>query len=431
VKPLVASYCTYFLKPEMRHIYRQLTSLRKVETFVITKFRENAIEYPFPDIEVLQKSRISLVRRTFLKYVSRSPSIVYRGEFEAGREVLLRRDPDLMHIYFGNTGVHLLPLIERWDRPCVVSFNGMDVQRRESERGYEMRLRRLLRLVPVILVRSRSIAERLIELECDPLKIRLNRTGIPLDDFPYAPRRVPVTGAWKIVQACRLVVKKGLPTALRAFALFLRKFPNTRFVIAGEGPQLRELQELVCELRIEQAVSFAGFLNQSELRRLFEQSHLFVHPSEMAVDSNQEGVPNSMLEAMATGLPVVATMHGGIPEAVTDGVSGLLVPERDHERLANSLIALVENPIRWQEMGRAASRMVTAEFAQSRQIEILESVYFEAIQQWQRNRADNQNIFSTTIPHKRTSGPAANFGVAPSTPPHKRSMMPKNLPPTK
>ena len=113
MKPLVASYCTYFLKPEMRHIFRQLSALRTVNTFVVTKFRENAIEYPFPDIEVLAKPRVSLPRRAFLKYVSRAPALIYRGEFESLREVLLRRDPDLMHIYFGNTGVHLLPLIER------------------------------------------------------------------------------------------------------------------------------------------------------------------------------------------------------------------------------------------------------------------------------------------------------------------------------
>jgi colanic acid/amylovoran biosynthesis glycosyltransferase len=304
---------------------------------------------------------------------------VYRGEFEAGREVLLRRDPDLMHIYFGNTGVHLLPLIERWDRPCIVSFHGMDVQRRESERGYEGRLRRLLRIVPIVLVRSHSIAERLIELECDPLKIRLNRTGIPLDAFPYVSRRVPVNDSWNIVQACRLVPKKGLPTALRAFALFAQRFPNARFIIAGEGPLLKGLQELACELRVEKAVQFAGFLDQSELRKLFERSHLFLHPSEVAIDSNQEGVPNSMLEAMASGLPVVATMHGGIPEAVTDGVSGLLVPERDYQRLGDALVKLAEDPAHLFEMGRAASRTVAAEFGQARQTEALESAYFEAM----------------------------------------------------
>lgn len=379
MKPLVASYCTYFLKQEMRHIYRQLTALGEVRTFVIAKFRENAVEYPFPDVEVLARSRVSLPRRAFLKYVSRAPALMYRGEFESVRKILLRRDPDLMHIYFGNTGVHLLPLIERWDRPCIVSFHGMDVQRRESERGYELRLRRLLRLVPIVLVRSRSIAERLIELECDPVKIRLNRTGIPLEDFPYCSRRAPLNNAWNIVQACRLVPKKGLPTALRAFAAFAEKFPNSRFAIAGEGPLLGELQELVRQLCLEKTVSFVGFLNQLELRRLFERSHLFLHPSEVAVDSNQEGVPNSMLEAMASGLPVVATMHGGIPEAVTDGTSGLLVPERDHFRLAKALIALVENPARWLEMGKTASETVAAEFGQAQQIEALESAYFEAI----------------------------------------------------
>ena len=379
MKPLVASFCTYFLKQEMRHIYRQLTALNGVRTFVITKFRENAVEYPFSDVEGLERSRIGLPRRAFLKYVARAPALIYRGEFESVREILLRRDPDLMHIYFGNTGVHLLPLIERWDRPCIVSFHGMDVQRRESERGYELRLRRLLRFVPIVLVRSRSIAERLIELECDPVKIRLNRTGIPLEDFPYFSRRAPVDGAWNVVQACRLVAKKGLPTALRAFALFSQKFPNSRFAIAGDGPLLGELQELVRQLRLEKTVSFVGFLNQKELRKLFETSHLFLHPSEIATDSNQEGVPNSMLEAMATGLPIVATMHGGIPEAVTDGKTGLLVPERDHFRLANALIALVENPARWFEIGKSASRAVAAEFGQARQIEALESAYFEAI----------------------------------------------------
>ena len=383
-QPLVASYCTYFLKAEMRHIYRQLEALRQVRTFVITKFRENAAEYPFPDVELLGKTRISLPQRALLKYISRAPALIYRGEFASVREILLRRDPDLMHIYFGNTGVHLLPLIERWDRPCVVSFHGMDVQRRESEKGYEERLRRLLRVVPIILVRSRSIAERLVELECDPAKIRLNRTGIPLEDFPYVSRRAPADGAWKVVQACRLVAKKGLPTALRAFSAFTQKFPNALFFIAGAGPLLGELRELVRQLRIEKSVHFVGFLSQTDLRRLFESSHLFVHPSEVAIDSNQEGVPNSMLEAMASGLPVVATMHGGIPEAVTDGVSGLLVPERDHLRLANALVTLVENPALWSDLGRTASQMVTTEFARGRQIEALESAYLEAIQYFKR-----------------------------------------------
>jgi colanic acid/amylovoran biosynthesis glycosyltransferase len=391
-KPIVASYCTHFLKAEMLHIYRQITSLRQFDTFVIAKYRENPGRYPFPDLELLDKPKTNLVRRGSLKYLTRAPALLYRGEFDVIRRVLLRRDPDLMHIYFGNTGVHLLPLIERWDRPCVVSFHGMDVQRREHERGYEANLRKLLQLVPLVLVRSRSIADRLIEFGCDPHKIRLNRTGIPLDEFPYRIRSVPADGAWVIVQACRLVPKKGLATALRAFARFAKAFPKSRFFIAGEGPLRRDLENLAQQLNVQTTVTFLGFLSQPDLRQLYENAHLFIHPSELPQDSNQEGIPNSMLEAMASGLPVVATRHGGIPEAVTNDVNGLLVAERDDAGLANALCKLVNDPARWEAMGAAAAKTVAREFSQPHQIESLEAAYFEAMGRARRGeRAQNEN----------------------------------------
>ena len=82
---------------------------------------------------------------------------------------------------------------------------------------------------------------------------------------------------------------------------------------------LEELRELARGLGIEQKVSFSGLVSQELLRELLYTSHFFLHPSETARDGNQEGVPNSMLEAMASGLPVFATKHGGIPEAIEDG----------------------------------------------------------------------------------------------------------------
>jgi glycosyltransferase involved in cell wall biosynthesis len=191
---------------------------------------------------------------------------------------------------------------------------------------------------------------------------------------------VPADGEWTIVQACRLVPKKGLSTALRAFARFIERFPKAKFLIAGDGPLLRELEELVRQLGLQQRVTFLGFLSQNDLRVLYEKGHIFMHPSELPPDANQEGVPNSMLEAMSSGLPVVATRHGGIPEAVTDGVNGLLVPERDDEGLANSLLKMVQDPARWKTMGASASKTVAAEFAQPRQVESLESAYFEVME---------------------------------------------------
>jgi colanic acid/amylovoran biosynthesis glycosyltransferase len=385
-KPVVASYCTYFLKAEMQHIYRQITGLVDFETFVITKFRQNADTFPFHDIELLSIARQRWLRRGYLKYLKRTPALIYRGEYEATRKILIRRDPALMHIYFGNTGVHLLPLIRRWDRPSVVSFHGMDVQNRPKEKGYEQRLRELLRLVQLVLVRSRSIAERLQELGCDSKKIRLNRTGIPLDGFPLVEHPFLEEGKWSLVQACRLVPKKGLFTTLEAFALFRQTFPSAHLTIAGDGPLQESVKDKIRQLKIERSVTMAGFVDQSELRSLFGAAHIFLHPSHTTEDGNQEGIPNSMLEAMATGLPVVATRHGGIPEAVEDGRQGYLVAEKDTSGLAAALVKLAADRVRWRQFGRAAAEKVSETFEQSQQVRQLEEVYREALEVWRASK---------------------------------------------
>ena len=377
-KPIVASYCTTFLKPEMLHIYRQITGLRRYGTFVVAKERIQTERFPFADIELVpRKPRKNFARRFWLKHVRKLPALYYRGEFQGMMKIFRRRDADLMHIYFGHTGVHLLPFIAGWEKPCIVSFHGMDVQTRAAKPEYEAQLRELLRVVPLVLARSISLRERLIALGCPPEKIRLNRTGIPLGQFPFQNRTAPVDGAWRFVQACRLIPKKGLKTALHAFALFNKRLPNSKFVIAGEGPMQKEIEQLANELEIGKSIELRGFLDQPALCKLYGESHIFLHPSEMTADQNQEGVPNSMLEAMSTGLPVLATLHGGIPEAVENGRTGLLVAERDHEALFRAMIELTAGK-RALEMGRAASAAVATNFEQVKQIENLEAFYDEA-----------------------------------------------------
>jgi colanic acid/amylovoran biosynthesis glycosyltransferase len=176
-----------------------------------------------------------------------------------------------------------------------------------------------------------------------------------------------------------LIEKKGFETSLRAFATFRKKHPDAHFTIAGEGPMLPDLRTLTRELGLEDSVCFAGFLPQARLREAFYQSDIFVHPSELGPDGNQEGVPNSMLEAMASGLPVFATNHGGIPEAIDHGVSGVLVPERSHETLADELLEWTERPRDLQQLARMGARVVADKFEQRGQVRALEAIYDEAL----------------------------------------------------
>lgn len=379
-RPVVASYCTTFLKREMRHIYRQVNGLSEVGTFVITRVRENPQEYPFPDVEVLPRPRIFFLKRFYKKYLAGEEALFYRGEYRQLTALLERRKPDLVHIYFGHTGVHLLPFVRTWSGRALVSFHGMDIMPREDEPGYLDRLRELLRVLPMVLARSESLAARLVDLGCPPEKIRINRTGIPLDSFPYVERAIPHDGAWHIVQACRLIEKKGLDSTLAAFASFQKNHPASRLTIAGDGPLLEELQRTAAALGIGPAVHFVGFQSQKELAALFASAHIFIHPSRLTAKQDQEGVPNAMLEAMATGLPVVATLHGGIPEAVTEEQDGLLTPENDSVALAASLEKIAGDPGLLERFGMTASRSVRAKYEQSAAIRSLESFYRELIE---------------------------------------------------
>jgi colanic acid/amylovoran biosynthesis glycosyltransferase len=378
-KRVVASYCTSFLKSEMLHIYRQVCALQGVDTFVMTKAVQNPERFPFRDIELIPQPHTNLFRHGWLKFVRRRPPIVYRGEYQMLSSLLERRGADLMHIYFGHTGVHLLPFIEQWKKPCLVSFHGADVALKQDIANYPAKLRCLFEAVPLVLARSQSLANRLMQFGCPREKLRINRTGVPLDEFPLVERQAPPNGRWRIMQACRLIPKKGVATSLRAFAVFKKDFPNAEFFIAGKGPLQPELEMLAAGLGVSNDVHFVGFLSQSKLLGLYLSSHLFLHPSETPPDENQEGIPNSILEAMATGLPVLATRHGGIPEAVEHGQSGILVQEEDYLGLAGSMKEIASNPSVLYQMGMSARMAVSARFEQKAQARLLESFYEEAI----------------------------------------------------
>ncbi len=363
----------------MLHIYRQIKGLKRFASVIIAQKRENAERYPFEPLYVVPKSRTHFLRRFWFRQMRDKPWLISDRELRKLLATLSETRARLLHIYFGHIAVHLLPLIRAWKNPSIVSFHGADVTVDMDKPAYREATLQMLDAVSLVLVRSESLRRGLIELGCDPDKIEIQRTGIPLDEFPFRQRAVPKNGEWRFVQAGRLIEKKGLPVTIRAFEVFVRQYLNAKLMIAGEGPLLRELESLARELKIAERVSFTGFLSQKQLREIYYQSHIFLHPSQIGRDGNQEGIPNSMLEAMATGLPVFATEHGGIPEAVEHGVSGVLVPERDEFALVETLLNAVQDPELLSRIGYAGANAVRKNFDQSIQSQQLEEIYFRTI----------------------------------------------------
>ena len=188
-------------------------------------------------------------------------------------------------------------------------------------------------------------------------KIDFMRTGIPLDEFPFREREFPADGEWNFVQACRLIEKKGLPRRCTPS-------PISQLVIRKRHSQLPAKARCwtnsssCAQTKIDGSSVVPGFVSQENLREIYYDSHIFLHPSETGADGNQEGVPNSMLEAMASGLPVFATEHGGIPEAIENGVSGILVPERDDEALSRAFSTLRRTSILLKRLARNGANVV-------------------------------------------------------------------------
>src|SRR5207249_7618562 len=142
---------------------------------------------------------------------------------------------------------------------------------------------------------------------------------------------------------------------------------------------LGELEQMARELNVEARVSCTGFISQEQLRDIYYRSHIFLHPSQTGHDGNQEGIPNSILEAMAGGLPVFATQHGGIPEAIENGVSGVLVQERDHEELARALLNAAEDPAFLSRIAHSGAEVVRKHFDLRAQAQRLEEIYLRTI----------------------------------------------------
>ena len=384
IKPVVASYVSDFLKPDMLHVYRQITGLQRLDPWVLTHRRECADRFPFPakQLVVLPKPRLRWWRRFVHKHVTRSPWQIYRWELRRMLMELSRAEAKLLHIYFGHIAIHLLPLIKACPHPVVVSYHGADAGVDSEKAAYLFAMREVFKAATLIQCRSQSLASDLEALGCPSYKIEVQRTGVPLEEWPFEERRPPGSGEWRLLQSCRLIEKKGLDITLRALKEILRTKPRTELVIAGDGPLRSSLESLASELGVAKNVRFTGFLRQEELRKEVYRSHLFIHPSRTSPDGNREGIPNSLLEAMASGMTVISTRHGGIPEAITNGESGMLVDENDHHSLAIAAHSLMAQPGRMLEIAESARRSVEAKFNRQENSTQLEDCYLRLIEAW-------------------------------------------------
>lgn len=282
---------------------------------------------------------------------------------------------DVIHCQFGTYGEAALRLREigAVTGRLVTSFRGFDATKylRANPHAYDA----LFRMGDLFLPVSRSLADRLVASGCERAKIVVLHSGIECGKFRYLERRLIESEPVRILTIGRLTEKKGIDYAIQAVARVIASGRKLAFTIVGEGPLRAELQRLSEELGVGESVKLIGWCTHAEVIGLIETAHVLLAPSVTGADGDEEGIPNSVKEAMATGMPVLSTNHGGIPELVEAGVSGYLVPERDADAMADRLRHLIDHPQTWAAMGRAARARVLAEFDTEKLNDELERLY--------------------------------------------------------
>jgi colanic acid/amylovoran biosynthesis glycosyltransferase len=307
-------------------------------------------------------------------YQAASLSTLYRLCSLASR----RKRYDVLHAHFGPTGNTFRFARDLWKAPLVVTFHGYDfctVPRKEGRAVY----RKLFDAVDLVTVNSAYTGDRVEDLGCPRAKLRKLAMGVNPEDFPFRERTQAPGEPVRILTVARLVEKKGLEYSVRAAARVRQKHPQIRYDIIGDGPLRPQLQELIGRLGLEDSITLHGARDGACVRRMMAGADLFVLASVTAADGDQEGTPVSLMEAQASGMPVLSTRHSGIPEVVPDGRSGFLVPERDVAALSDRLLALVEHPESWPDFGRAGRKHVEEHYSMARLNRRLVELYEEAV----------------------------------------------------
>jgi colanic acid/amylovoran biosynthesis glycosyltransferase len=298
------------------------------------------------------------------KYGRRAASL---WQFYTAAPLLGRGPYDAIHCHFGPSGFKgaLLRELGVLQGKLITTFHGSDITtylKEKGDRAYDP----LFQVGDLFLPISEHWKQQLLKVGCDQHKIVVHHMGIDCDKFSFAPRFLKDSDPIRLITICRLVEKKGVEYGIRAVAQLIKSNPNLRsrleYSIAGDGPLKANLEDLIQKLEIGETVRLLGWKQQQDLVELLNQSHILLAPSVTSHDGNQEGIPVALMEAMARGLPVISSLHSGIPELIENGKSGFLVPERDVDGLAAKLNHLIQHPEIWPDLGKAGRTQVEQHF---------------------------------------------------------------------
>lgn len=356
-----------FIKPTETFIANQINALSKTsENYVLTAQKDDHL-VANADIRAPKPKAYGT------KWLRNAHKKFFLNEFHT-------ITPDIIHAHFITDACLFHPFTKRVSVPKVISCYGWDVTEvpKRFKYIYKHFYKKVIAEYDYFLAMSEDMKLDLLKIGVPEHKIVVHYHGINTANFNLNRNYDLVDGTLNLLTIASFREKKGHLTVLRALKSIheIRPDINFKYHIVGSGNRENILREFIKTNGLTEKVIFHGLIKHGEeLNRLIKQADIFVHPSETTATNDKEGIPGAVVEAMASGLPVISTFHAGIPEVIENGVSGILIPERDTDALADYLKNLYEDPQKRSTLGKEAMAFANNHLDYMMKAENLKKIY--------------------------------------------------------
>jgi glycosyltransferase involved in cell wall biosynthesis len=281
-------------------------------------------------------------------------------------QIVARSRPDV--VVLGHLDLYQYPfvlLFRERQLPYGIIAHDVEVHRSPNRQNDLVRRGMMLRDASWIAANSRHTRAEVKAWGIADRKIILIHPPVSEEALKQDPEEKPSGsgGVYTLVTVCRVVRGKGIDIALHALKILMQRGISCRYVIGGDGPEREHLQRLAFDIGVRDRVRFAGSISESDKWLLLRSADVFVMPSRVNTNEQHEGFGIAFVEANACGIPAVGTRTGGIPDAIVDGVTGLLVEAESPESLADALMFLYHRPEERRQMGETGMRRARREFS--------------------------------------------------------------------
>lgn len=379
-KPVVVHGIRGYLSRTETFVGNQVTGLQEYAPVVVCHHRSENRQFDLENMYVISERQRGIQKA--LSHLAYSTlKVLTAHEVDAAAKWARQYNPSLLHLHYAVDAAFFAPFYRKLGIPTIVSLYGYDVSSFPKLFGGlgKMYLKRAFETMDCFLAMSEDMKRDAIALGAPEEKVIVHYHGINATRFRCESREYKRKESYNILCVGTLERKKGQHHLIRALGELRRQRPDidARLTLVGEGPLMDECIRIVKEQRLTDRVRFAGHVPHlgSDFLQYYWNADVFVHFSTTQPGNDKEGIPGTIVEAMAAGLPVIATQHAGIPEVITNGNHGILLEERDVNGITTSLIDLFESEELRRALGQAAAQRALKNLDVRTKTRDLERVY--------------------------------------------------------